>query len=234
MRPLSRSALSVVEKTAWIAGSLLFLLFIALLLRRNHVAKTDLARFEQVRPPVAATATAVAAPLAEPGVSDFSLWASGRVKAYRESLEVPSAPLLAVLDIPRLELRAAILEGTEEATLDRGLGHIEGTPVPGQPGNVGIAGHRDGLFRCLKDITAGDRLRVTTLKEQREYLVAETQVVNPEDVSVLLPTSQSAVTLVTCFPFYYAGSAPQRFIVRAYEVRKDGAPGALLHSQGPQ
>ena len=92
---------------------------------------------------------------------------------------------------------------------------IEGTAIPGAEGNAGIAGHRDGFFRGLKDIGPGDVIELDTLKGNESYRVERVWIVDPEDVSVLDPTSTRALTLVTCYPFYYVGSAPQRFIVRA-------------------
>jgi sortase A len=125
---------------------------------------------------------------------------------------------IAILEMPRLNLRVAVLSGTDELTLDRGAGHVRTTAPPGEDGNIGIAGHRDGYFRVLKDVALGDVLRLVTPRGVREYTVAETLVVEPEQVSVLDPTPRPAVTLVACFPFYFVGHAPQRFIVRAYEA----------------
>jgi len=103
----------------------------------------------------------------------------------------------------------------DDGTLDRGVGHIEGTATPGAEGNSGIAGHRDGFFRGLKDIAAGDVIELDTLHGRESYRVERTWIVDPEDVSVLDPTTTRALTLVTCYPFYFVGSAPRRFIVRA-------------------
>ena len=111
-----------------------------------------------------------------------------------------------------------MLPGTDDRTLDRAVGHIEGTAQPGTDGNSGIAGHRDGFFRGLKDITPGDVIELDTIQGKDVYRVERTWVVNPEDVSVLDPTSTRALTLVTCYPFYFVGSAPRRFIVRAVLV----------------
>jgi len=108
-----------------------------------------------------------------------------------------------------------VLPGTDDGTLDRAVGHIEGTAKPGTDGNAGIAGHRDGFFRGLKDISPGDVIELDTLQGNDSYRVERVWVVDPEDVSVLDPTSTRALTLVTCYPFYYVGSAPRRFIVRA-------------------
>ena len=115
-----------------------------------------------------------------------------------------------------------MLSGTDDYTLDRAVGHIEDTAQPGADGNSGIAGHRDGFFRGLKDIIPGDVIELDTLQGKDVYRVERTWIVNPEDVSVLDPTSAPALTLVTCYPFYFVGSAPKRFIVRA--VRVSGGP----------
>jgi sortase A len=112
-----------------------------------------------------------------------------------------------------------LFAGTGEVALNQGVGHIEDTAAPGTEGNSGIAGHRDGFFRGLKDIEAGDTLELETLHRKERYRVERIWVVNPDDVSVLDPTPQRALTLVTCYPFYFVGPAPRRYIVRA--VRDD-------------
>ena len=155
---------------------------------------------------------ALAAPA---GTPDLALWSPHRVSAWREALEDAGPDPLAVLRIPKIRLEVAVLPGTDDRTLDRGAGHIEDTPSPGVAGNTGIAGHRDGFFRGLKDIAAGDAIELDTLQGTQVYRVERTWVVEPEDVSVLDPTPTPALTLVTCYPFYFVGSAPQRFIVRA-------------------
>ena len=151
---------------------------------------------------------------------DFSLWSTQRVFAWRKAVKESFPAPLAVLRIPKIRLEVAVLPGTDEATLDRGLGHIDDTALPGAVGNAGIAGHRDGFFRGLKDILPGDTIEVDTLDRKEVYRVERTWIVDPSDVSVLDPTPSASLTLVTCYPFYFVGSAPQRFIVRA--VRVDG------------
>jgi len=123
-----------------------------------------------------------------------------------------------------------VLEGTDDLVLNRGVGHIDGTPRPGEPGNVGIAGHRDGFFRGLKDVTAGDVIEVETLSQRLRYRIQSLTIVSPQSVDVLEPTAEPALTLVTCYPFYYVGSAPQRFIVRARQV----VPGAIRAANSRQ
>ena len=162
-----------------------------------------------------------AAPQAGP--PDRSLWSSERIAAWRKAIGESAVPPLAVLRIPRLRLEVAVLPGTDDRTLDRGVGHIDDTALPGADGNSGIAGHRDGFFRGLKDIAAGDVIEIETGKVKEVYRVERTWIVDPEDVSVLDPTPTRALTLVTCYPFYYIGPAPRRFIVRAVLARPTSA-----------
>ena len=162
------------------------------------------------------------------GTPDQSLWSSQRVRAWRLALSEPAPAPLAVLRVPKIRLEVAVLPGTDDRTLDRGVGHIEGTAPPGTDGNVGIAGHRDGFFRGLKDLVTGDLIELHTVQGTEAYRVERTWVVRPEDVSVLDPTSSRALTLVTCYPFYFVGSAPDRFILRAVRVeRRTGVRAGL-------
>jgi sortase A len=149
------------------------------------------------------------------GIPDFRLWAEKRVEAYQQSLAMNFPPPLGVLKIPSIELEVPVLEGTDDLTLNRGVGHIEGTSAPGDGGNIGIAGHRDGFFRGLKDVHLGDTMDLYTEKGNSRYVVDEIGIVVPENVSVLAPRPKPALTLVTCYPFYFVGSAPLRYIVRA-------------------
>ena len=149
------------------------------------------------------------------GLPDLRLWSVKRIKAYQASLLVNVPPPLGVLDIPSLQLQVPILEGTDDLTLDRGVGHITGTAWLSDGGNIGIAGHRDGFFRALKDIHVGDTIDLHSQQGSTHYLVDEIQIVSPDDVSVLEPRAKSSLTLVTCYPFYFVGSAPLRYIVHA-------------------
>jgi sortase A len=153
--------------------------------------------------------------LAWSGKVDMKLWSPGRVKAYKAALEQQTPPTLAILRIPRLELEVPVHDGTTDAVLDLAAGRIEGTALPGTRGNVGIAAHRDGFFRVLKDLKEGDALVLDTPVATEQYRVEWIRITTPDDVSVIEPTPDPAVTLVGCFPFYHHGPAPQRFIVRA-------------------
>jgi len=137
----------------------------------------------------------------------------------RKAVGEPAAAPLAVLRIPRLRIEVPVLPGTDDRTLDRAVGYIEDTALPGADGNSGIAGPRDELFRGLKDRAERDVGQLETARRKEVYRVERTWVVDPEDVSVLDPTPTRALTLVTCYPFYYIGPAPRRFIVRAVLAR---------------
>ena len=152
---------------------------------------------------------------------DFSLWSAKRIRAYQESLASHFQPAIALLRIPRIHLEVPVLEGTDDLTLNRAVGHIAGTTAPGENGNIGIAGHRDGFFRELKDVVTGDKIEIQTQKESTTYVIDQITIVNPSDVSVLAPRARASVTLVTCYPFYFIGSAPQRYIVQASLLAKD-------------
>lgn len=153
--------------------------------------------------------------VAEP---DFSGWSEGRVDAYKKGLR-HSGDLIGVLQVPALHLLAPLLEGTDGRTLNRGVGRIAGTAQPGEEGNLGIAGHRDSFFRSLKDIKTGDSVELKTRNGMDVYVVEKIQIVAPRDVSVLREHETRALTLVTCYPFYFIGSAPQRFIVTAFHTQ---------------
>jgi len=128
----------------------------------------------------------------------------------------PEGSPLGRIEIGTIGLSAMILEGTDGKTLRRAVGHIPGTALPGQQGNVAIAGHRDTFFRGLSNILKDDEITLTTLNGTYRYRVDSTQEVEPEDIAVLDHSDDAILTLVTCYPFYFVGPAPKRFIVRAH------------------
>jgi sortase A len=130
--------------------------------------------------------------------------------------------VLGRLDIPRLGLSVAVLQGTRSRILKLGAGHIQNTPFPGEAGNSGIAGHRDTFFRALKDVRKDDEIEFQTATGLFHYEVDWVKVVAPDDQTVLAPSSESALTLVTCYPFYFVGPAPNRYVVRAHQ--RDAQP----------
>jgi sortase A len=146
---------------------------------------------------------------------DFQLWSTKRIAAYQDSLTKKTDMPLAILRIRKISLEVPVFNDTDDLTLDRGVGRILGTAQIGQPGNLGIAGHRDGFFRGLKDIELGDTIELQLPGGTDRYSVRQIQVVAPEDTYVLSPQSETTLTLVTCYPFYYVGSAPKRYVVTA-------------------
>ena len=146
---------------------------------------------------------------------DFSLWSPQRIKHYQLSLAAQLGPPVALLRIPKIRLEVPVLEGTDDLTMDRAVGLIVGTARPGEDGNIGISGHRDGFFRGLKDIREGDGIELVTATGTDTYTIDHIVIVKPTDVSVLAPRPRPSITLVTCYPFYFVGSAPQRYIVQA-------------------
>jgi sortase A len=198
------------ERVLWAAGS--GALAVSMLASGASAvgARQDLRRFADMK-------AAVSSP-------DLRLWSSERVRAWRETLDETASPL-AVLRIPKIALEVAVLEGTGEWALNRGVGLIEDTARPGTAGNAGIAGHRDGFFRGLKDIAVGDLIELETLTGVDRYRIERTWIVNPDDVSVLDATASPSITLVTCYPFYFVGEAPQRFIVRAVKIPAQPSSG---------
>ena len=140
------------------------------------------------------------------------------VRAERMDMAGTGGTPLGRIEISAIGLAAMIMEGTDARTLRRAVGHIPGTPLPGQQGNVAITGHRDTFFRPLLNIRKDDEIRLTTLSGSYRYLVDSIKVVEPEDTEVLDNSDDAILTLVTCYPFYFVGPAPKRFIVRAHRI----------------
>jgi sortase A len=143
------------------------------------------------------------------------LWSPKRIAAYEDSLTKKSDLPLAILRIPRINLEVPVFNDTDDLTLNRGVGRILGTARVGESGNLGIAGHRDGFFRGLQSVSTGDVVELVQPRRADQYVVSEIRIVTPDDVSVLHPAAQPTLTLVTCFPFYFVGHAPKRYIVTA-------------------
>ncbi len=164
---------------------------------------------------------------------EFSWFSGGSRTASPTVAETPStgeiAPrqqplkrsmLIGRLEIPRLHMKAMVREGADEGTLRKAVGHIPGTALPGAIGNVGLAGHRDTFFRGLRNIE-----RTTPSTSRPMTATFATRCSRPKSSAratwgFWLPRTGTRSTLVTCYPFYYVGSAPKRFIVRARQVRR--------------
>ncbi|HVS77272.1 MAG TPA: class D sortase [Steroidobacteraceae bacterium] len=217
-----------IEAAAWGVGLALLSSYAALRVSAECDRRAGVEAFQELRQ--AAVAHVVAGRLPFPsGHVDQSLWSAARVRAFRRT-SLKEAPA-GILDIPALHLVVPIYSGTTPAELERGAGHIDGTAPLNSAGNAAIAGHRDGFFRSLRDIQLGQTLYLDTLGVTRRYRVTETRVVRPSDVSVLEPTAIPSITLVTCYPFYFVGPAPRRFIVRA-EISPDRRHVARMHTAG--
>jgi sortase A len=220
-----RRALAWLQAITLTAGGALLLVYGTARWYSTAASERSLQEFSVLRAQLAAAQPLPGAP--EPGARpsgpggldiarnpDQSLWGATRIAAYRQSLALHRGAPLGVLKISAVGLEVPIFEGTAEITLNRGAGRIEGTAMLGESGNVGIAGHRDGFFRSLKDVKPNDVVEVVTLDGTVRYRVTELFVVEPTDVYVLDPTERPTVTLVTCYPFYFIGEAPQRYVVR--------------------
>lgn len=146
---------------------------------------------------------------------------AGHMAYTPESLAVPhalAASIIGRLSVPRLHLSAMVREGVDGKTLQLAVGHIPSTALPGQAGNVGVAGHRDTFFRGLKDLRVTDEIDFSTTKGDFLYEVESLMIVEPDNIAVLDVSGANVLTMVTCYPFSYIGNAPKRFIVRARQV----------------
>lgn len=154
----------------------------------------------------------------DPPLPDTSSWSPPRVDHYRRALgggDAADAVPLAVLHIPRLALQVPVYAELNERNLNRGAAVVATVAAPAQSGNLAVAGHRDGWFRGLEDAEVGDLIEVQDLAARRRFRITELSVVEPTDLTPLEPTEQPSLTLITCYPFRFVGSAPQRYIVRA-------------------
>ncbi len=197
-----------------IIGAVSLLLFVLAYLDRFFSVRAELARFDATHP---TSSVSMDTPLkneaSRPAVTNPLPSLENGAPDSQSSRHPVGA--LAMLRIPALRLVVPVLDGTDEITLNRGVGRIAGTALPGEDGNVGIAGHRDSFFRRLGDIAAGDSIELVTLNEIRVYEVDQIRVTSPDDVDVLRRGTKNSITLVTCYPFRFVGPAPSRYIVRA-------------------
>lgn len=216
-----------VEAAAWTLGALLALVYATARVAAEQERAAGIEAFyvEAAATPVPAPPTPSSEELEAPAaLVDQSLWSAERVAAFAAAAAEPGGPR-AVLRIPSLDLAVPVFAGTSELNLNRGAAHIEGTAplkrgrtefqVEPPEGNIGIAAHRDGFFRPLEHIVLDAELVLETRGQTLRYRVTDIAVVEPTDVHVLEPTATPTLTLVTCYPFYFLGAAPKRYIVRA-------------------
>ena len=146
---------------------------------------------------------------------DTSLWNAKRITDYEDSLKVIAKPPLGIFKIEKLNINVPIYNGTSEYYLNRGVGRIKGMAKMDEVGNLGISGHRDGFFRVMKDIQLGDDIEILTTQGVESYAVSSITIIPKSDISILEPTTDKTLTIVTCYPFYFVGHAPKRYIVKA-------------------
>lgn len=204
--------LRILESGFLTTGALLLVAFVLIRGWGDYQSWSDIRAFEQAV--ASASVTAAAKGTRYSPEPDYTLWSSKRIDDYHEGNEQRDDPPLAIMSIETLDLKVPIYNGTDEINLNRGAGRIKGTAWIDSPGNLGIAGHRDGFFRVLKDIQLGDSIDMLTHQGKTEFVVSSITIVDPTDVSVLAPTDESTITLVTCYPFYFVGHAPKRYIVK--------------------
>lgn len=202
-----------VERCFLAAGFALLLLYLAARIHAAVMYRAALWSFEKSTEssPIAKQEPAPEAPAG----MDFSLWSRRRVEVYLKALTLKLDAPLAVLSIRKLGLDVPVFDGTDELTLNRGAGRIIGTAEFGRPGNIGIAAHRDGFFRGLKDVQKGDQIELAGPQLRLVYTVDAITIVTPSDTSVLQARSRPSLTLVTCYPFYFVGAAPRRYVIQA-------------------
>jgi sortase A len=216
MEPGNAATMRAIERVLLTVGVALLAFYVLARVQGSRASRVAMERF---RESAAVTSPDAGAPVSQPPLPDsavdFALWNPKRIAAYKSSLSAKTDLPIAILRIPKINLEVPVFNDTDDLTLNRGVGRILGTARIGQPGNLGIAGHRDGFFRGLKDVGPHDVVELIQPGRTDEYTIEGIKIVSPDDVSVLAPTSTNTLTLVTCFPFYYIGNAPQRYIVTA-------------------
>jgi sortase A len=213
---MQKNKLKSIERGFLALGVFLLALYLGGMLHRFLASRFALWQFQKAQAAGLQESPSTPVKADDENGIDFRLWAEKRIQGYRESLLLKKDAPVAVLRIDKLKIEAPVFDGTDDLTLNRGVGRIIGTARPGGgPGNIGIAGHRDGFFRGLKDISVGDEVDLMMTTTSAAYVVDQIEIVNPDDVRVLQPRSVPSLTLVTCYPFYFVGDAPNRFIVHA-------------------
>lgn len=207
------------ESGLWLSGLLLIAIFFFGMYRRDLASQDSLREFAAEKQSVVPADQSLAGDhrperveMRQPEVSDLP---QPEVDARAEK----SNGAVAVLRIARIGMEVPVRDGTDKAVLAIGAGLVEGTTRPGARGNIAIAAHRDTFFRGLRDLDYGDLIELESFQHKVTYRVSALAVVDPDDVQVLAETGESALTLVTCYPFQYVGNAPQRYIVRAVPAK---------------
>ncbi len=215
------------ERACWALGIVLIGSYFGARAYGEFERRQAISAFTQARPRLDAKATVVRGDRTGLGLlvadraPDQTLWSDSRVQAHAARATEPTESVMlptALLRIRSVHLEVPVYTDATERNLNRGAGLIAGTALPGSDGNIAIAAHRDGYFRALKDVAVGDVVELESPSQERRYRVVDLAIVEPTDLWPLDETELPAVTLVTCYPFYFVGSAPQRYIVRAVAV----------------
>lgn len=203
------------EILSYLAGAVLTGFFVVQLAQGEVERQAAISSFEQESAAATDDPLNRAAAFEDVGEPDMSLWAPGRIRDYQASLVADLPPVLGVLEVPTVGLEVPVYQTSSELVMDRAAGVIDGMAYPHEGGNIGISGHRDGYFRVLKDVAVGDPIVLQTLEGEKRFRIDAMHVVDKTDTHLLKDTLDQTVTLVTCYPFYFVGHAPQRFIVTA-------------------
>lgn len=209
------------ELAAWVLGLAMLGGYAVARLSNEGARKAGVEAYREAH--AAAPAAAASAGAIE---VDQSLWSEQRIAAYAASAPPAGAPG-GVLRIPSVELEVPVYARLSEASLNRGAAHIEGTGLPGSAGNSGFAAHRDGFFRKLEHVAIDDEIELDVDGRTLTYRVVELAVVSPRETRVLDTGGTASVTLVTCYPFWFVGHAPRRYVVRA-ELHEDAFAAAPI------
>jgi len=192
--------------------------------QRLRIARPTLAHTVRIVCGVLFALGSVALGYAGFALADSHLYQVIEIRKFEQAASPPKiqvfaeGDILGEIQIPRLQIDAIVVQGDSNADLRRAVGHLSSSPLPGQQGNIVLAGHRDTFFRPLRNVRRGDEIVFKTGNGSFHYRVESTEIVVPSDVQVLAPSNRYDLTFVTCFPFYFVGPAPKRFIVHAVEV----------------
>ncbi len=210
---MNKSGLIWAQRVFLLTGAVLLSMFVVAQAKSSLLPAYDLRKFEQARQQTISQNSKPT--LADKSDFDTRLWNEKRITDYHDSLKHDFGLPEAILEIPSIDLKVPVYTGIDDLTLNRAVGRVPGTAKIGVPGNLALSGHRDGFFRGLKDVKIGETIEIKTLKGSLKYKIVSTHITTPDDLSVLGDTGKDEVTLVTCYPFYFVGSAPKRFIVKA-------------------
>lgn len=235
---LNRRSTAAIEAALWllaIAAMLPYSLSSVARAWYTQVAQTQVAATATAQDAPLAIAEEAAAPSSVPGAEikpDTQLWSENRKRTLARLLPQAPAEAEAVLLLPGRERGIAVFDGATEVHMTLGAGRLlETSPLDGN-GNIALSAHRDGAFRALKDLAVGDQLRLRTGGRERVFEVATLSIVKPDAVHVLEPTPVPTLTLITCYPFYFLGSAPDRYVVQARLLESrdaDSSPDGKQH-----